>query len=364
MKACSIPGWTSPSGNGRAAPAMCAAPWTRPTTSGSTRSNACSSVTAIASATPSSGRACSISCRSATTRWTWRNPRPRRAWTTSPTTSGPSPRASRTRQGTWPRRSLDTCVQSRGVLDRRGGSPVTVGAVMALKNKPSPRKRPAARALNGTPESRLAREDWLTAALDALISDGVENVKVLPLAERLGVSRSSFYWFFRSREHLLDLLLERWRDSNTRVIVVEKAAAPSATITQGVLNIFICWMDESLFDPRLDFAVREWARRSGHVRRAVDQADDERVDAIKRMFIRHGLPRARRLHPGARALFHADRSTTRLISRNPRPRAWTTWPTISGPSPHGSRRARKWRPSPRPISAAETVRDNHRNRGA
>jgi AcrR family transcriptional regulator len=144
---------------------------------------------------------------------------------------------------------------------------------MALKNKPSPRKRPAARALNGTPESRLTREDWLTAALDALISDGVENVKVLPLAERLGVSRSSFYWFFRSREHLLDLLLERWRDSNTRVIV-EKAAAPAATITQGVLNIFI--------------AVREWARRSGHVRRAVDQADDERVDAIKRMFIRHG----------------------------------------------------------------------------
>ena len=110
---------------------------------------------------------------------------------------------------------------------------------------------------------------------------------MLPLAERLGVSRSSFYWFFRSREHLLDLLLERWRDSNTRVIV-DKAAAPAATITQGVLNIFICWMDESLFDPRLDFAIREWARRSGHVRRAVDQADDERVDAIKRMFIRHG----------------------------------------------------------------------------
>lgn len=158
---------------------------------------------------------------------------------------------------------------------------------MALKSKTTSRKRPVARTVNGTPESRLTREDWLTAALDALISDGVENVKVLPLAERLGVSRSSFYWFFRSREHLLDRLLERWRDANTRVIV-EKAAAPAATITQGVLNIFICWMDESLFDPRLDFAIREWARRSGHVRRTVDQADDERVDAIKRMFIRHG----------------------------------------------------------------------------
>src|SRR5262245_21107748 len=164
--------------------------------------------------------------------------------------------------------------------------PITVTADMATKSKSS-RKRPSARPANGTPESRLTREDWLTAALDALVSDGVENVKVLPLAERLGVSRSSFYWFFRSREQLLDHLLQRWQVANTRGIV-EQAAAPSATVTEGVLNIFTCWMDESLFDPRLDFAVREWSRRSGHVRRAVDQADDARVEAIKRMFLRHG----------------------------------------------------------------------------
>jgi AcrR family transcriptional regulator len=155
---------------------------------------------------------------------------------------------------------------------------------MTVKSKLS-RKRPS--AANGSPESRLTREDWLTAALDALVSDGVENVKVLTLAERLGVSRSSFYWFFRSREHLLDQLLQRWQVANTRGII-ERAAAPSATVTEGVLNIFTCWMDESLFDPRLDFAVREWSRRSGHVRRAVDQADDARVEAIKRMFLRHG----------------------------------------------------------------------------
>lgn len=156
-----------------------------------------------------------------------------------------------------------------------------------MKSRASSRKRPAPRAANGSPESRLTREDWLTAALDALVSDGVENVKVLTLAERLGVSRSSFYWFFRSREHLLDLLLQRWRDGNTRAIV-EQAGASSRTVIEGVLNIFACWMNEDMFDPRLDFTVREWARRSGHVRRAVDQADDARVEAIKRMFMRHG----------------------------------------------------------------------------
>jgi hypothetical protein len=33
---------------------------------------------------------------------------------------------------------------------------------------------------------KVTREDWLNAALDVLVSDGVERVKVLVLASRLG----------------------------------------------------------------------------------------------------------------------------------------------------------------------------------
>ena len=135
--------------------------------------------------------------------------------------------------------------------------------------------------------TRISKEDWIHTALDTLVSEGIENVKVLPLSHKLEVSRSSFYWFFKSREDMLDRLLKHWKDTNTRVIV-ERAALKSPSISQGILNLFACWIDESLFDPRLDFAVREWARRSGHVRRAVDLADDTRVEAIKKMFLRHG----------------------------------------------------------------------------
>ena len=124
-------------------------------------------------------------------------------------------------------------------------------------------------------------------ALDTLISDGVEQVKVMPLAAKLSVSRSSFYWYFKSRQDLLTALLDIWRDTNTKAIVDQSALA-SRTIGEGVFNIFQCWVDERLFDPRLDFAVREWSRRSGPVRRVVDMADEERVAAIKALFLRHG----------------------------------------------------------------------------
>ncbi|WP_419910218.1 TetR/AcrR family transcriptional regulator [Hoeflea sp.] len=134
---------------------------------------------------------------------------------------------------------------------------------------------------------RTTREDWLDLAKDILVSEGVGSIKVLALSQRLDVSRSSFYWFFKSRRDLLDQLLHYWEHKNTASIV-ERANRPAHSIAEGVFNLFECWVDEALFDPGLDFAVREWARRSPKVRELVDRADNERVKAITGMFAKHG----------------------------------------------------------------------------
>lgn len=134
---------------------------------------------------------------------------------------------------------------------------------------------------------KATKDNWLKLALETLISDGVESVRILTLGQKLGVSRSSFYWYFESRQDLLDQLLAHWRDKNTRVIV-ERALRPAPSVTQGVLNIFECWVDEALFNPRLDFAIRAWARSSSAVHAIIDAADNERLDAIRTMFSRHG----------------------------------------------------------------------------
>ncbi|WP_311032123.1 TetR/AcrR family transcriptional regulator [Mesorhizobium koreense] len=144
------------------------------------------------------------------------------------------------------------------------------------------RSRPAA-----VGNVKATREDWLEAALDTLISDGVESVRILTLGQKLGVSRSSFYWYFESRQDLLDQLLELWRNKNTRFIV-ERALRPAPSITQGVLNVFECWVDQRLYNPRLDFAIRAWARHSADVRAIIDDADNERLEAIHQMFLRQG----------------------------------------------------------------------------
>lgn len=140
---------------------------------------------------------------------------------------------------------------------------------------------------NATVPVSTSREDWIRAALQILVEHGAGEVKILTLAQRLGCSRSNFYWFFRDREALLDALLERWRLQNTEAIV-ERAARPAERISQGVLNIFDCWADPALFDARLDFAIREWARRSARVHAAMHQADALRLAAITDLFARFG----------------------------------------------------------------------------
>jgi AcrR family transcriptional regulator len=136
--------------------------------------------------------------------------------------------------------------------------------------------------------TKATRQDWIDLALKTLISDGVEQVKILPLSQSLKVSRSSFYWYFQSREDLLAALLEIWAGTNTPAIV-SRAQRPCPNITDAVLAVFECFLDSTLFDPKLDFAVREWSRRDPEIRRIVDQSDDTRMQALTKMFQRHGF---------------------------------------------------------------------------
>jgi AcrR family transcriptional regulator len=141
--------------------------------------------------------------------------------------------------------------------------------------------------LHAIEPARSTREDWLNLAIRTLVSDGIDQVKVQVMAKALNVSRSSFYWFFESLSDLHNQLLEHWLAKNTGPII-ERAMRPAHSITKAILNVFECWVDENLFDPQLDMAIRLWARRSEIVKTVVHQADTARLEAISAMYRRYG----------------------------------------------------------------------------
>lgn len=68
---------------------------------------------------------------------------------------------------------------------------------------------PAANSRRKTTES-LTRDDWISGAWDMLGVNGLDGVRVEPLARRLGVTKGSFYWHFKDRQQLVEALLDRW----------------------------------------------------------------------------------------------------------------------------------------------------------
>lgn len=136
---------------------------------------------------------------------------------------------------------------------------------------------------------RGSQEGWLEAAYESLLESGVDSVKILPLAKKLNLSRTSFYWFFKDREELLAALLSRWRDKNTGSIL-RQSEAYAETLAEAMLNVFDCWLDPSLFDSKFEFAVRSWALQSDDILAEVRKADAVRMEALSRMFVRFGHP--------------------------------------------------------------------------
>ena len=142
-------------------------------------------------------------------------------------------------------------------------------------------------------QPRLTRADWLEKALDVLIENGIDSVRITRLADALGVTRGSFYWHFADRAELLAAMLEVWEQSNTASIL--HAAAVPGGLEDRILALFLCWIDPELFDPRLDFAVRDWARGDATLQASIAASDQQRMDALVSMFADHGFPQQQAL---------------------------------------------------------------------
>lgn len=124
------------------------------------------------------------------------------------------------------------------------------------------------------------------AAYAALLEGGHEAVKILPLAQRLGLSRTSFYWFFKDREALLADLRALWH-SRTTAPLLAACEAYAATETEAMLTVLAAFLSGG-FDARLEGALRGWALADAETAAQVSRADAERLAALRGLLTRWG----------------------------------------------------------------------------
>ncbi|RHZ95558.1 TetR/AcrR family transcriptional regulator [Cereibacter sphaeroides] len=133
---------------------------------------------------------------------------------------------------------------------------------------------------------RGSREGWLQAAYEALIEGGVESVKIMTLAARLKLSRTSFYWFFKDRADVLEALRSQWAGTTTAPLVAASVEYAESR-AEAMLNVLACFLS-GRFDARFEFAARSWGLQDPAMAAAVEAADAERLAALTEMLARWG----------------------------------------------------------------------------
>ncbi len=154
-------------------------------------------------------------------------------------------------------------------------------------------------AHKGTGAARLGQPtltaaDWAEAALQLIAESGVQALTIETLASRLGVTKGSFYWHFKTRADLLDAALQRWEQRGT-----EETAAGLAAITDPRRRLEVI-LDASLQPPRARSLYAALAEAAGQdsVRRALDRVASKRIAYLETCYRELG-----NTEPLARAVF-------------------------------------------------------------
>jgi AcrR family transcriptional regulator len=133
---------------------------------------------------------------------------------------------------------------------------------------------------------RQPKSAWLDEGLRALAEGGARALRVEPLAARMNIARSSFYWHFPTFDVFRDELLAHWRERWTDDVVAEMDGVADAPARLRAL------LRRAFRTPRpLERALRAWAAEDAAVARAVAEVDERRIEYITKLLEGAGVPR-------------------------------------------------------------------------
>jgi AcrR family transcriptional regulator len=132
---------------------------------------------------------------------------------------------------------------------------------------------------------KLTREDWLIAALEALVSTGSEGIHVEPLAVNLGVTKGSFYWHFEDLQDLLSSVIDYWAE--TMLGAVRSHDDLTGSPAENLLQVMedIAREDRG----RYEAVMRTWAKCDERAAEAVSRVDAARMNWTVGLFTEMGF---------------------------------------------------------------------------
>lgn len=153
---------------------------------------------------------------------------------------------------------------------------------VSSKGRTAARTAPPARRVDAVETPRLGPDQWLDAAHAAVVAGGFGNVRVLPLAQALGITRGSFYWHFADHAELVAALIERWHRREIEADRALEAASSDDPLADllAVLDAALARGGSDLADLRFELALRSHGRQDPAVAEMLAEVDALRLGLI------------------------------------------------------------------------------------
>lgn len=145
---------------------------------------------------------------------------------------------------------------------------------------------PATRRKAGA-DPHIGPRDWVRAGLSMLAREGIDAVRVEPLAEVLGVTKGSFYWHFKDRTALHGAMLTAWSDTATDDII--RAVEAENLLPRRRLSRLIELTTSNARAARLETAIRSWAQTDPAVGTVLARTDSERLAYVAELLRGTGM---------------------------------------------------------------------------
>ena len=135
--------------------------------------------------------------------------------------------------------------------------------------------------------SRLTRDYWLDEAFKAVVEGGFDNVKVLSLAEKLKVTRGSFYWHFTDHADLINSLLMRWKVAQLALDAKLKLQQSGDALKDLDLVVDAAFLQarSELENLRFEQAMRALSHHNAVAAQLLVEVDANRMDLFQSKFL-------------------------------------------------------------------------------
>jgi AcrR family transcriptional regulator len=135
-------------------------------------------------------------------------------------------------------------------------------------------------------DEKQDRQSWLNAGLQALANAGPEGLRIMPIAEQLGVTKGSFYWHFKNLETYQAALLEEWEQGHTQ----EAIECVESTGGDGHAKLRKLFMGSAVSDLKLGRAIRSWSLTHSGARDVQARVDQKRIAYLAHLLRAKGWP--------------------------------------------------------------------------